>query len=101
MRAKRGHHAGPRSGEVWTATGKEIGVESRRKAAYLDAVTAAAVIDQIKALPLDEQAKVIHALEELKSAHAGQVRTLETAAFEDAARRVFDRHGELMHKLAQ
>ena len=86
MTATRGHQAGPRSGEIWTAPEKKIAVESLRQTADLVAVTAAAVIDQIKALPLDEQAKVIHALEELKSAHAGQVRTLETAAFEDAAK---------------
>ena len=61
-------------------------------------MTARAVIEQIKALPPEEQAKVIDFLEEVKSTR--QLRTMSSETFEDSAKRVFDRHSELMQKLS-
>ena len=62
-------------------------------------MTARAVIEQIKALPPDEQAKVVEFLEELRSVQ--QLGTMKAETFEESAKRVFDRHAELMRKLSQ
>lgn len=62
-------------------------------------MTARAVIEQIKALPPEEQIKVIHFLEEAKLVRA--VRTIPPETFEQSAKRVFDRHAELMNKLSR
>jgi hypothetical protein len=62
-------------------------------------MTAYAIIDQIKALPPDEQAKAIDFLEEVKSVQHARPMTPKT--FEESARRVFDRHAEVMQKLSQ
>jgi hypothetical protein len=67
--------------------------------AYFSGMTARGVIDQIKALPPEEQAKVIEFLEEVKTAQ--RVGTMSSKTFEEAAKRVFDRHAELMQKLSQ
>lgn len=62
-------------------------------------MTARAVIEQIKALPPEEQAKVINFLEEVRLVRA--VRTMPPETFEQSAKRVFDRHAELMDKLSR
>ena len=62
-------------------------------------MTAHAIIDQIKALPAEEQAEVIDFLEEVKSAQ--RARTIPPDTFSESAKRVFDRHAELMQKLSQ
>ena len=62
-------------------------------------MTARVVIEQIKALPPEEQAKVIDFLEEVKAVHA--VRTMKPEKFEESAKRVFNRHAELMQKLSR
>jgi len=62
-------------------------------------MTARAIIEQIKALPPEEQAKVIDFLEEVKAVQA--VRTMKPETFEQSAKRVFDRHAELMQKLSR
>lgn len=66
---------------------------------YNDVMTARAVIEQIKALPPEEQAKVIDFLEEVKSVR--EVRTMHPEAFEKSAKRIFDRHAQLMQKLSR
>jgi hypothetical protein len=63
-------------------------------------MTAVEVIDQIKALPPQEKAKVIDFVQALES-DTPRFRTLDPEAFEQAARSVFKRHAELMHKLSQ
>jgi hypothetical protein len=63
-------------------------------------MTAHEVIDQIKALPLPERAKVVDFVHELEAKQPAEP-TLEPRAFDEAARRVFDRHEKLMHKLSQ
>lgn len=62
-------------------------------------MTAYEVIDQIKALPPDERAKVVGFIHEMELELTG--RALDTGAFEQSARQVFDRHSELMRKLSQ
>jgi hypothetical protein len=62
-------------------------------------MTAHTIIDQIKALPAEEQAKVIDFLEEVRSAQ--RARTMPPKTFEESAKRVLDRHAEVMHKLSQ
>ncbi len=62
-------------------------------------MTARIVIEQIKALPPEEQAKVINFLEEVKLVRA--VRTMQPETFEQSAKRVFDRHADLMDKLGR
>ncbi len=62
-------------------------------------MTAIAVIEQIKALPPEEQLKVIQFLEEARLEQAA--RTMPPETFEPAAKRVFDRHAELMERLSQ
>lgn len=63
-------------------------------------MTAVEVIDQIKALPPQERAKVIDFVQALETEPL-RIRTLDPKAFERAARSVFERHAELMHKLSQ
>ena len=63
-------------------------------------MTAVEVINEIKALPPQEKAKVIDFVQRLESTQP-RVRTLDPRAFEQAARSVFERHDELMHKLSQ
>ncbi|MGH7959297.1 MAG: hypothetical protein ACREH8_20130 [Opitutaceae bacterium] len=59
-------------------------------------MTAREVIDQIKTLPPQERAKVVDFVtKELR------VRTMGDRAFNQAAKRVFSRHAELMRKLSQ
>jgi hypothetical protein len=61
-------------------------------------MTAVEVIDQIKALPPLEKAKVIDFIQGLESAQR-RVRTVDPKTFEEAARSVFERHGDLMRRL--
>lgn len=63
-------------------------------------MTAVEVIEQIKALPPQEKAKVIDFVQAMES-DPPSVRTLDPKTFERAARSVFERHSELMHKLSQ
>lgn len=59
-------------------------------------MTAREVIDYIKTLPPLERDKVIDFVtKELR------VKTMEKRTFDKAAKRVFDRHAELMRKLSQ
>ena len=62
-------------------------------------MTARVIIEQIKALPPEERAKVIDFLEEVKAVQA--VRTMKPEPFAESAKRVFDRHAELMQKLSR
>jgi hypothetical protein len=62
-------------------------------------MTARVVIEQIKALSPEEQAKVIDFLEEVKLVRPA--RTMKPETFEESARRIFDRHAELMDKLSR
>ena len=62
-------------------------------------MTARAIIEQIKALPPEEKAKVIDFLEEVKAVQA--VQTMNPSTFDKSAKRVFDRHAELMQKLSE
>ena len=63
-------------------------------------MTAIEVIDEIKALPPQEKAKVIDFVQQLESTQP-RVRTLDPRSFVEAARSVFQRHDQLMHKLSQ
>ena len=65
----------------------------------MKSMTAHAIIEQIKALPPEEQAKVIDFLEQVKAVQT--VRTMKPETFEQSAKRVFDRHAELMQKLSR
>lgn len=59
-------------------------------------MTAREVIDQIKTLPLEEREKVLDFVtKELR------VKTMSKRTFDRAAKRVFERHAELMRKLSQ
>ena len=62
-------------------------------------MTARMIIEQIKALAPEEQAKVIDFLEEVKAVRT--VRTMKPEIFDESAKRVFDRHAELMQKLSR
>jgi hypothetical protein len=62
-------------------------------------MTARVVIEQIKALPPEERAKVIDFLEEVRAARA--MSTMKPGTFEESAKRIFDRHAELMDKLGR
>lgn len=61
-------------------------------------MTAVEVIDEIKALPPLEKAKVIDFVQGLESQQR-RVRTIDPKTFEEAARSVFERHGDLMRRL--
>ena len=61
-------------------------------------MTAVEVIDQIKALPPKEKAKVIDFVQGLESPQR-RVRAADPKTFEEAARSVIERHGDLMRRL--
>jgi hypothetical protein len=63
-------------------------------------MTAVEVIDEIKALPPLEKAKVIDYVQGLESPQR-RVRTVDPKTFEEAARSVFEQHGDLMHRLGR
>ena len=56
------------------------------------------VINEIKGMTPEEQAEVVSFLHELEAQH--QARCVDDKTFESSAERVFDRHGELLRKLA-
>jgi len=62
-------------------------------------MTAFEVIDQIKSLPPDERAKVVGYIHEMES--SGTESAPDTDSFDKSARKVFDRHAELMQKLSE
>ncbi|MDB6149952.1 MAG: hypothetical protein JWQ44_1400 [Chthoniobacter sp.] len=65
-------------------------------------MSAAEIIEQIKTLPADQQGEVLRYLQQSKPVEShGGVRYAEPAAFEAAAHRVFEKHDELLRRLAQ
>lgn len=61
-------------------------------------MTAAQVIDEIKALTAEEREQVVTFLRQYESRPV--VRYADDRAVEEASRRVFDRHADLMRKLS-
>lgn len=75
----------------------------RHTSGYCLGMSAQEVIKQIKALPRDEQSRVLEFVHHLESAEGSPppVRYVDRAMLERSAEKVFDRHDELFHKLAQ
>lgn len=62
-------------------------------------MTATEIIGKIKALPPEERAKVVDFIHQTEPAPAG--RTMDRKVFERSAKKVFNRHAELMQKLSR
>jgi hypothetical protein len=71
---------------------------------YLRGMSAAEVIEQIKTLSEDERREVVAFVEQIASGEksaSGDVRTISREAFAAAKAAVFQKHDEVLRRLAQ
>jgi len=80
-------------------SGKKARNDNPRRLSYSPAMTAMQVIEEIKSLDAEERAKVLSSLLELEAEQ--RAASVSEAEFQRVADSVFDRHHELMRKLAQ